>query len=262
MPEPGAAPLSAPIPSDFVLGNTDWNAGLAVLLADGRTIRQTQPFARCSAGGPATSGNWYVPDVDLYGDGILGAHGGSTLSAIGGTLRVGELRPGGPPVRHALKMDLYGKDDFYNDGVYADSYRWPAISSDGLGAYGGTNPALKEGSLLALPPGVSIDSLGLSTEPAKMLAWTLQNYGAYVVDDTAWSVYAFCTELGPNGDFLAQFKTDWGFAFGEWVPAPGPWQRDIQRIVSSLSVIDNNGPSSIGGGGAPRQPLAPPIAPP
>jgi hypothetical protein len=261
-PIQGPLLFSAPMPSSFVLGNTGWNAGLAVLLADGRTIRQTQPIARCTAGGPMTSLNWYVPDVDLYGDGILGAHGGSTLSAIGGTLRVGELRPGGPPVRHALKMDLYGTDNFYNDGVYADSYRWPAISSDGLAHYGGTNPALKEGSLLALPADVAIDGLGLSTEPAKMLAWTLQNYGAYVVDDSAWPAYALCTELGPNGDFEAQFKSDWGFAFGDWVPSPGPWQNDIQRLVSRLTVVDNNGPSSIGGGGTPLQPLAPPIAPP
>jgi hypothetical protein len=254
--------FSAPIPSDFVLGNTTWNAGLAVLLADGRTLRQTQPFARCTAGGPATSGAWYVPDVDLYGDGILGAHGGSTLSAIGGTLRMGELRPNGPPVRHALKIDLYGKDNFYNDGVYADSYRWPAISSDGLANYGGTNPALKEGSLLALPPSAAIDALGLQTEAAKMLAWTLQNYGAYVVDDSAWPAYALCTEFGPNGVFTRQFQSDWGFSFGDWVSTPGPWQHDIQLLVSMLNVVNNNGPQSIGGGGTPLQPLAPPIAAP
>jgi hypothetical protein len=120
---------------------------------------------------------------------------------------------------------------------------------------------LKEGSLLALPPSVSIDSIGLNTAVAKMLAWTLQNYGAYVVDDTAWSVYAFCIELGPRGDFLSQFKSDWGFAFGEWVSTPGPWQMDVQKLVSLLSVVDNNGLSSIGGGGIPREALAPSIAP-
>ncbi|MGD0527466.1 MAG: hypothetical protein ABSE49_20155, partial [Polyangiaceae bacterium] len=76
-----AGPLlyDVPLPADFVVGDTPVsdtpNSGLAVLLADGRTIRQTQPFARCTAGAPATS-DAVFPDVDLYGPGIPGAHGG------------------------------------------------------------------------------------------------------------------------------------------------------------------------------------------
>jgi hypothetical protein len=39
------------------------------------------------------------------------------------------------------------------------------------------------------------------------------------------------------------------------------WVRDMQRIVKALHVVDNNAPGSIGGGGALRQALAPPIDP-
>jgi hypothetical protein len=35
--------------------------------------------------------------------------------------------------------------------------------------------------------------------------------------------------------------------------------RDFKRLIVELGVVDNNGPNSIGGGGTPRQPLAPPL---
>jgi hypothetical protein len=39
------------------------------------------------------------------------------------------------------------------------------------------------------------------------------------------------------------------------------WVRDIQRLAKALYVVSNNSATSIGGGGTPRQPLAPAIAP-
>ncbi|NJK85629.1 MAG: hypothetical protein HC906_06360 [Bacteroidales bacterium] len=104
----------APIPDDFIYSPANWlgktpNAGLAVLMNDGRTIRQVQPFSRCKKGSYATAG-FTFPDVDIYGDGIPGAHGGSALSAIGGCIRVGELVPGGK-INHVLKINLWGKTD-------------------------------------------------------------------------------------------------------------------------------------------------------
>jgi hypothetical protein len=41
-----------------------------------------------------------------------------------------------------------------------------------------------------------------------------------------------------------------------------PWSRDMQRLVEALHVVNNNSPTSIGGGGTPRQPLAPPLVEP
>jgi hypothetical protein len=37
--------------------------------------------------------------------------------------------------------------------------------------------------------------------------------------------------------------------------------RDIQKLVKALYVVNNNTATTIGGGGVPRQPLAPAIAP-
>jgi hypothetical protein len=41
-----------------------------------------------------------------------------------------------------------------------------------------------------------------------------------------------------------------------------PWGNDMLILFHALYLVDNNGPSSIGGGGTPVQPLAPPITPP
>jgi hypothetical protein len=41
----------------------------------------------------------------------------------------------------------------------------------------------------------------------------------------------------------------------------GTFASDVARIVAALAVVDNNAPSTVGGGGTPLQPLAPPIAP-
>jgi hypothetical protein len=69
-----------------------------------------------------------------------------------------------------------------------------------------------------------------------------QDYGAYVVDDTYWDVHAI--------------DLDYNAEFGDG----GSFDDDMQKLFQMLNVVDNNGPSSIGGGGTPRAPLAPPFA--
>jgi hypothetical protein len=261
--------FSLPMPSSFVIDDTSGtpNGCLAGLLPDGRTIVSGQPFARCTAGGYATL-TYQTANVDLYGQGVTGSHGGSGLSAYGGTLRVGELRPGSCPPRHALKLELDGTVN-YHGSTASNCFAWPATNcdADGPGRYSGTNTYLKPGALLALAPSVSIASLGLETEVGAQVAWTLQNYGAYLVDDTGWSVYQIATERGPAGEFTTQFASDWGYTMtpepvDPTDPSPASqWSRDVNRIVGHLSVVTNNGPSSVGGGGTPREPLAPEIAP-
>ena len=253
-----------PIPHDYVVPSARTNDSAAFLLADRRTVMQSQPLARCSKGGIATG--WVgFEKTDLYGDGIVGSHGGSRMSALGGTIRLGELRPGqkGPP--HALKMVLDAATMLAPCATKSGCFRWPARTADGYAArvYGrkGSSipPGMKMGVLLALHRDLNIASLGLETEPARQLAWTLQNYGAYVVDDTYDAGLAFAVEVGPDGSLEEQFKRDYGFRFEARVRDGTPWRRDIQRLVSALHLIDNNSASSIGGGGTPRLPLAAPL---
>ena len=257
----GSALLQVPIPSDYVVPHNIENSSAAFLMADKRTIAQTQPFARCNVGSAATAFVKF-PNVDIYGDGRTGAHGGSGLSAIGGSLRIGELRPGSQGPTHALKVNVYAKQALFKCTSSADCYRWPANNADGyaVGHYGvesnNGNRAMKMGALLALPASMNIAGLGLETEPAKQIAWTLQNYGAYVVDDTWAPQFAFNAETGPDGSFKNQFKADYGVDFEQLTTSTTAWSRDVRRLVRAMSVVDNNGPSSIGGGGSPRLPLA------
>jgi len=250
----GATLASAPIPASLVVASGKGNYSFAILMPDGHTVVQGQPMARCSAGGPVTSAHVSAP-ADLYGAGTLGAHGGSGLSSLGGTIRLGELVPGAPPIRHALKVNLDGAADYWPLG-----FRWPAIKEDGYGPqrYGGKVPSLKMGALLALPASLNLASLNLQSGPGRMIAWTLQNYGAYCVDDAARSVYTIATELGPAGAVTDQFQQAWGYSFVSGV-GDTPWARDIATIFAHLDVVDNNSPVTVGGAGPRLQPPAPPF---
>lgn len=275
---------SVPVPSGFLVPNGPGNNSAAFLASDGRTIQQSQPFTLCTSGGEATA---YLdfPSVDLYGQGVTGAHGGSKLSAIGGTLRIGELRPGGQPPRHALKIDIDTTNFLHPCSVISDCYRWPAIAADhdATSTYGTASTAspniplgMKMGALLAIPQSVDLTTIGLETKPAQMLAWTLQNYGAYIVDSSGLPAFGIAAENGPQGSMLTQFQNDWCFAMQDWVihattptrnqctstMSTNPWVRDMQRLVVLLNLVDNNKKETPGGGGAPLQPFAPPLSVP
>lgn len=257
----------APMPANFVIPNGRGNNSAVFMASDQRTLIHTQPFARCTAGGYATSWATFTT-VDLYGDGRLGSHGASKLSAIGGSIRLGELRPGAQPPRHALKIDVDARVVLYACKVKTDCYRWPAVSADSyaVGAYGtlGTNVpfAMRMGTLLALPSTVDINKLGLETKPGIMIAWTLQNYGAYIVDDSSGANFVLNAETGPDGSKRDEFKRDWGYDLQAVVRDNTPWVRDLQRLVPLLAAVDNNTEATPGGGGAPRQTVAPALAAP
>lgn len=222
---------------------------------------------------PQWPSDFVINGETLDGTGILGGHGGSALSSIGGTIRIGELT-GDAPISHALKVNLWATKYLSYDAINdSDSpgYRWPAIKADsyageardpiteqGRGYYG-TNPDLVMGSLLAIPPDVTANSLGLTTEPARKLFDALQNYGAYVVDDTAWDAHAFALESGA----LQDFEHTYGYSFevAEYdkyaQPDTEPFYQDMVALFEALNVVTNNTEDNIGGGGEPLVPLSP-----
>jgi hypothetical protein len=265
----GGKLYSVPFPEDFKYSPDNWeggcpNAGLASLMPDGRTIKQTQPFARCFPGQPGTS-HYLFKDQDIYGDGYYGAHGGSGLSAIGGALRSGELLPRSKSLRHAMKINIWAAENIQYDTI-TQGHRWPAPRSDSYAArdYGKLSrstpyvPAVRIGALLALPDWMDLDSMKFESKPGRMLAEAFQDYGAYIVDDTARDAWAIITAWEADGRFASEFKREWGYDFTT-MNADNEWSRDVEKIFRNLHVVDNNGPKSIGGGGKPRRPLAPPF---
>jgi hypothetical protein len=262
----GGLLVQVPFAANYVIPNSLGNNAAAFLMPDQRTLIQTQPITRCVAGGPATALLTFNA-VDLYGDGRFGAHGGSGLSAIGGSIRVGELRPG-KPVRHAIKIDVDTPVVLERCASASACFRWPAFFADSgaSGSYGVQNPSpvpgMKMGALLAIPASTNINALGLESVPGQMLAWTLQNYGAYIVDSTGGPGFVIGAETGPNGSLRNQFAADFGMPLEQRVNDNTPWSRDMQRLIQALYLVANNGPTSIGGGGTPLQPLAPALLPP
>jgi hypothetical protein len=263
----GGVLFNAPIPTGFVIpgaymGSPDGttpNYATAFLGTDGHTLFQGQPVARCKPAGNTTMW-WFQKNEDLYGTGISGAHGGSMLSSVGGTIRLGELVPGGT-IRHALKVN------FDSPNIYPGPPRWPALARDGCapGCYRSLNPALRMGALLALQPNYNFAQL--ETEPARIIARSFQDYGGYLVDHAGWSVYGLSVEFSPAGHVSNEFRNSWGYDINPWSKNT-PWGRDLDRIFMNLAVVDNwdsttwqtvslsNG--SLGAGfGAPRVAWAP-----
>lgn len=260
-----------PIPESFntepfYTGSTP-NHSAAILMPDGLTIRQTQPLHRCGVGGTVVSQYNYPDDNIKTGDGIDGAHGGSALSSMGGVIRLGELVPNST-IHHALKLVLDSRQYFYYDETdETPGYRWPARWSD-AGAdvdYGGQDPVFEIGALLALKPDFAVENLRL--EPAKIVARALRDYGGYTVDSSGWDAYYLTVEWGPDRRVLDEFEQTWGFPFispqlascTDTTDDACLWSKDMADIFTNLHVIDNNGPESIGGPGARRQPCAPPF---
>ncbi len=246
-------PFNLTVP-DAAPHNTPNNAA-AFLQPDGRTLIQMTALARCIAGGPVFG--YAVPGYptsyeNIYGMGITGGHGGSGLSSIGGMIRLGELLTSSEPIQHALQLEVFGKKYLYGQ---PPGYRWPAVQADSYAFdlnsethYAGTNPSLVMGVLLAIPPSVDEAMLKLLTVPGRKLFHALQDYGGYIVDDTAWDSHGLGIEKGVEEEFAVNY----GYAFGGY---SGDFHSDVNHLFQALQIVDNNAPSSIGGGGDPRKPL-------
>jgi hypothetical protein len=248
--------LWLPIPHDLIVQDATSqpystpNNASAFLMPDGQTLVQLEPLARCQPGGSIYG--WRFPDVDIYGEGIGGAHFGSGLSAIGGSIRKGELTSN-QPIHHALKVLLWGVKYYYYSH-FLPGYRWPADRADANAAkqYHGQNPALMQGALLAIHPSQTEESLNLQTPAAKKLFHALQDYGAYVVDDAGWDAHYLAMERG----VVDEFRNTFGYDFEG---KSGQFYDDFMKLFQALQIVDNNTASSVGGGGIPRVALAPPI---
>ncbi|NEN94537.1 MAG: hypothetical protein F6K50_03045 [Moorea sp. SIO3I7] len=257
--------LSIPIPDDLIVPdaiNTPTkystpNNAAALLQPDGHTIIQLEPMARCVKGGPVYGYHWPKKDLDLYSQGIAGGHLGSGLSSIGGTIRKGELT-GSEPIRHVLKIELWGKYLNYNPQSPTPGYRWPADRADrrAPSKYKGKDSQLVMGSLLAIPPNVTEESLGITTPAGKKLFHALQDYGGYVVDGTGRDAYALAVEKGVK----QEFKSAYGYRLFAKAHHNNPFYKDFMELFQSLHIVTNNSPNRVGGGGRPRAPLAPPFA--
>ncbi len=228
----------------------------AILKPDGRTLVQLEPLCRTDPTGPVY-GYQYPRNEDIYGQGINGTHWGSGLSGIGGSIRTGELT-GDEPIKHALKLNVWGKYLYY-DTQLNKGYRWPADRHDNyaLNNYHGTDPEVQMGSLVALDPDVTPEELGITSEPGLKFFYALQDYGAYIADDTGWDAYGFSLSYEARYEFAEHY----GYSFNQGAGGSGEageYYDDMTTLIENLYVISNSSESNVGGGGERRAPLASP----
>jgi len=271
-------------PYNWTVNQTSNNAA-AILLPDHETLVQVQPLVRCTPGSPLFAianflknrtyfnGSQWVPqpqpaNISILGNGTWGAHGGSLLSSIGGTIRLGELLPGAPPIGHALKLMLYAAQYYYPGDRAVGCYRWPALRCDGSwnasrdpgnkNYYNGTDPRLKPGALLAVPGAERAALLGngtVTTPVGVKLLEALTDYGGYLDDNTASNSGAFNIEGGVAEEVAAAYA---GLNLRDVRPGTALYN-ELVAIYRTLHIVDNNAPSAVGGGGTPRRPTKPPI---
>lgn len=214
----------------------EWNTCSAFLGTDGKTVYQGQTTELTAGGNPTFGGEsdstW--PPVSLESAGTYGCHGGSGLSGLGGTLTYSDITGSGP-IQHALKVAFNGNLYYSNMN---GGYRWPAANADygynipGNGNYyGGSNPDVVEGSLLALPPTIKPSSF--SNPLIQKLATALQDYGAYIVDNTG---YAETATVITNYNANTVFNES------------GSFSSQLNQLLMDLKVVNNNTSSTPGGG--------------
>jgi len=213
-------------------------------------------------------GSWTLAgaliNVDLKGKGYDlftmclpgGACNGETRAAgvpeFAGSIRPGELLNGIP---HALAFVVGG--NYLNKTPWGGGWVWPAVTADDgwQTSYNGqTVTNLYMGSMIAIPPSVDINSLGLVRQESINIAKALQQYGGYAVD------------RGDPGTL--EYIVD-GSA-SEWVPWYNDpnWNSDMKKISAVIRIVANssnttdgtaprNGVKLDGGDGSLRIPLAP-----
>jgi hypothetical protein len=290
-----------PVDDGHIVGAGDSrNKVVNVFPKDGFTFQSIQPGDRHSATGDFTGYLWrggaeLYPGMreqemrgehqDIRGHGIEGAHWGSGMNAVLASIRVGDLH-NDTPIRHALGIEVSGWKVMHHDkndlswnketGDFTKwGFRWPADRMDGCAGffengnnnrcYFGSNPAIRMGALFAIPPTTNCENIGLQTKAAKKMCWTMQNYGAYLIDDSygmnsGKNIVNFAYLPGVNEEFNSQYGYPFDIGWNEGSLRQQPFFKDLDILIPRLSVIVNNGPTSIGGGGNPRQCFAPPFA--
>lgn len=273
-PQRGTLPFPVNYTTDCHLNN---NAA-ALLMPDNVTLMQFQPLYRGSPGSPIMAQwppttpypFWAGWNISIEGEGLWGAHGGSFLSSIGGTIRAGEMLPDAPPIAHALKLELFAVDYYWAGFGGYPCYVWPALACDGYArgggpqSYNGSLNFLVPGALLAIPSAVA-PTVNVSTVPGKRLLDALVTYGGYIVDDTAGDSAAICMEPPAMADMNAAYGIPFNITTSATAYGPNSasvaffW--DLVALFRALHVVTNNAPSAIGGGGTPLAPPAPPLCP-
>lgn len=199
--------LEARIPAG-VVPPPDVDGYFAVLQPNGWVMEAMAPILLST--GELVSLFVSFTDPTGNGSGIQSGRRASMVPSYAGVIRDGEITAGA--IEHALCVAL-GADDLSTKEI-----RWPATAMDRNPTdYTGT---LGMGTLLALPPQLDVDAMGLETRAARVIARAAQKYGMYVLDRTGSGMMLLCTEQA------ARDVPSYSWTF----------ERDLDRIREALQV--------------------------
>lgn len=242
----------------FLVDSTTENNCAAFVTADGVNVDQVEPYEHWASGGDFTAQQKFSR-VSITGSGESGSHGGSNLSALGGTIRYGEITNafshGLSYLSHTLKVNLDAHRFYYY--AHTPGWVWPATIRDGYASavtYGGSNANLVPGALLTLQSSFNTAAGGgnVTTALGSLLAETIKRFGMYCVDDTTFNGVYLAVEEGPAGSVTTEL-TGLGYTLDYDAPtlATGnAFYQDLRNIFAGLYIVTNNGSGAIGGGGS------------
>jgi hypothetical protein len=79
-------------------------------------------------------------------------------------------------------------------------------------------------------------------------------------DDGQWAQWDWHWEHGATALLRQQFGHSTAVGPSVSAGTGNAWYRDNLKLMDALQLVTNNTPSSVGGGGTPRQPALPPPA--
>ena len=211
--------------------------------------------AQIDSNGDLTTWKYNKNDLQLNGGGFSSWHGSvaAGTSSLGGVIRRTELAMGTgglqTGIRHALQAVFY-PSSFNRYAPGGRSFVWPASSSDNPSGYG-TVGNVYMGSLLAIPPWINVNALGITDPQVLDIARALQSFGVYVVDGGNVGANNVVVRIDPQ----AAGEITNRISFDSQIDIP---MRYLQVVTNSH--LNGYAPDVPGGGGIPLQPLAPAVA--
>ena len=170
------------------------------------------------------SGTWGGA-TPLSGNGVdkTGSGTGAGISRYAGVITTAEFSAAiaaNTGINHAL---------VFSSNIAGPGFVGPAIKSDGTNLSTVATP-IPEGYRIQLDPSINVDAIPNITPGEKVIAKTLQTYGAYVVDQGG-ATMAFAFQTAPNATATnpGTAYTNAGFAWDYYNMANNPW--------SHLSVL-------------------------
>jgi len=200
----------------------DTDKSLTVVQPDGYTAYECYKMTKVAANSWTTTS---MVKQDLRSTGLGAGTRASGVSQVMGLIRAKEVTA--QKIPHTLAVAI-------PDSMLKSGYVWPARRQDynASTAYQGQVPM---GTMLGIPPSVNVTALGLTGE-GLALAHALQDYGAHVVERAG--MVALYAEPASDAAAINRMKTDW------------------RKLYPLMRAISNNTPTTVGGGGTPRQPSA------